>query len=57
MMAFTNLSVLQAAYCMHFRRHEIDLDITAGPSDDDDDDEPDSGKFNGGMVLIMNNAR
>ena len=50
MMAFANLSVLQAAYCTHFRRHEIDLDITTGPSDDNDGDGPDSGEFDEAII-------
>ena len=32
-MALTNLSVPQAAYCMHFCRHEIDRGSTNVPSD------------------------
>ena len=34
MIAFTNLSVLQAAHCTHFRRHEIDRGSTDAPSND-----------------------
>ena len=41
MMAFTNPSVLQAAYYTHFCRHKIDRGSTDAPADDSSTDSDD----------------